>query len=323
MRLFPLLLLLALSAIDASAASTSRRYLRFHQPSRTYAFTFDTVGSAIAVEARAAYNFGRGRSGVAHEWWAICWNYTDSLNYDYLRINMRHTDYGMITDSRVARLSLGHRRGGKDTDLQYEDVEKGIDNGGGANSVALEWYDGHLHVLVGAKSLAEAMVAEMVPPVSAAGAVISSSPLDLQSLVIESVPDLAAVLDPGITVDSIMSRLAVSVDPFEGVWHYLDRSTDDRCARLGGKYSLYIVRDTDNGYMILYGGGGETNAKKWRPGMLKGRLIPTPFEAHYDVVWYDSMMERVDDECHASVDDESILSIFFPVHRSSLRFYRK
>lgn len=320
--LLSLLLLLTISVLDSSGA-TVRRYMRYHEPSCRYPIAIDTVSSAFAVEARAAYNFGHARSGISTEWWAICWNYADSLNYDYLRINMRHTFYGVVSDSRVGWVTLGRRVDGKDNDIQHSDIEKDIDIGGGVNSLALEWYDGHLHVLAGVKSVSEAMVAEIPMPKSDVGMIVSSSPLDLQSVVIESVPDMTRILDTGLTVDSVTHYLAASIDPVEGVWHYLDRSTDDRCARLGGRYSLYIVRDAGDGYMILYAGGGETNAKKWRPGMLKGRLIPTPFEAHYDVEWYDSMMERVDDESHASVDDAGILSVSFPVHRSSLRFYRK
>lgn len=322
MRLSSLLILLLLSALD-SAAVASRRYIRFQHPARHYAISIDTASSAIAIEARATFGFGSGRSGVTRQWWAICWNYTDSLNYDYLRINLRHTDFGTITDSRIAILSIGRCIDGKNTDIFSKDVKEGIEVGSGANSVALEWYDGSLHVLVGAKFLSEAMVVDVPLPVSASAAVISSSPLDLHSVVIESRPDMLRVLDTGLTVDSVSAHLAASVDPVEGRWYYLDRDTDDRYARPGGKYSLYIIRDTDGSYMLLYAGGGETNVKKWRPCMLKGRLIPTPFEAHYDLLWYDSMMEPVDDESHASVDEAGVLTLSFPIHMSSLRFYRK
>ncbi len=321
MRLSSLLILLSFSVLDSAAVS--RHYIRFQQSARHYPISIDTVSSAIAIEARATYDFGSGRSGITHDWWAICWNYTDSLNYDYLRINLRHTDFGTITDNRVAMLSLGRCTDGKHADTFSKDVKEGIEGGYGANSLALEWYDGHLHVFVGAKFLSEGMVAAVPLPVSASAAIISSSPLDLHSVVIESRPDMMRVLDTGLTVDSVSAYLAASVDPVEGKWHYLDRDTDDRYARAGGKYSLYIIRDTDGSYMMLYAGGGETNAKKWRPCMLKGRLIPTPFEAHYDLVWYDSMMEPVDDECHASVDDAGVLTLSFPIHLSSLRFYRK
>ncbi len=54
--------------------------------------------------------------------------------------------------------------------------------------------------------------------------------------------------------------------------------------------------------------------------MLKGKLIPTLFEGHYDLVWYDGKMQRMDSDISASMEQGVILTLNFPLYRSKLRF---
>ena len=117
-------------------------------------------------------------------------------------------------------------------------------------------------------------------------------------------------------------RFASSVDPLEGYWSYLDRETDDSRARLGGRYDLAIVKEGDE-YVLLYVDGAEVNSSMWKPMMIKGSMKPTPFKSHYDLTWYDSMMEPMDDDTFSMVDGDMILTLKFPVYRSQLRFYKR
>ncbi len=108
-----------------------------------------------------------------------------------------------------------------------------------------------------------------------------------------------------------------------GLWHYLDRDNDAAYARLGGEYDLIVVSDPHNTdhYLIIYLDGASVNSSRWKKGMIKGRLEPTKFVDRYKLLWYDANFEPVEDETHASVE-EGILTIYFPLHHSQLRYCR-
>ena len=123
------------------------------------------------------------------------------------------------------------------------------------------------------------------------------------------------------TADSLLDHLAASADPVEGRWQYLDRDTDPRLLNTGGDYSLATVTAADGSIEIVYLGGSKANTGYWRPMMLKGRLTPTPFVGHYDLVWYDAYGARIDSETSADITaDGSIMRLNFPLHGGSLRF---
>ena len=152
--------------------------------------------------------------------------------------------------------------------------------------------------------------------------IISAGELNVQSLVVECPENRMAMLTCPLTETEVLSMLENSVDPTEGLWMYLDRDTDDNRARLGGRYTFYIIRYNDS-YLLLYKSGAEVNASQWSPLMIKGRMKPTRFVGHYDLVWYDSLLEPMDDDTYASIDGAGILTVEFPVYRSRMRFYRK
>ena len=54
--------------------------------------------------------------------------------------------------------------------------------------------------------------------------------------------------------------------------------------------------------------------------MLKGRLKPTIFLDHYDLEWVDSTFERMNRDIHAQLTDGAILSLSFPLLKTTVRF---
>lgn len=56
--------------------------------------------------------------------------------------------------------------------------------------------------------------------------------------------------------------------------------------------------------------------------MIKGRLKAMPFAAHWDLLWYDSDMRLISRDINASMEQNSILSLNFPLMKSTIRFYR-
>jgi len=285
-------------------------------------FDIDTMSNEILIEARAALTSNRERYGKSHDYWCIAWNYTSLDDYNYVRIQARNTDFGHLTDQRVIDIEYGIVHDGSDNVKESVSVKKGVDPYNGYNTLAVEWSGGRMTVFVGSKRLEKVLDLVALLPKSPQCRIISEGGLNVQSLVVECPENRTAMLACHITEAEILSRLETSVDPAEGMWTYLDRDTDDNRARPGGRYTFYIVRDADC-YLMLYKSGAEVNASQWRPFMIKGRMKPTRFVGHYDLVWYDSLMEPMDDDTYASIDDAGILTVEFPVYRSRMRFYRK
>lgn len=121
------------------------------------------------------------------------------------------------------------------------------------------------------------------------------------------------------SVDKLISQN--HSDPIVGYWQYADRSTDDKLFLLGGKYQIAIIPNGEGKYDILYISGASKYPEYWRPYMKKGELKSTPFFNHYDLGWFNSLKQLFDDESYASIS-EGILTLYFPVQKSSVRFYR-
>lgn len=145
---------------------------------------------------------------------------------------------------------------------------------------------------------------------------------DISVIVTESVPDIVAVLFTGLEEDEINGIVSGKPQPC-GIWTALDRDTDSRRALAGGRYKLAVVPRNDEGYDIIYLGGAEVNSSAWKPGMRKGILKPTIFKDHYDLIWYDSKMMPIEFDASASVEQGAILTLSFPLLKSTLRFSRR
>lgn len=120
----------------------------------------------------------------------------------------------------------------------------------------------------------------------------------------------------------LTERLRQPETSIEGYWRYLDRDTDPRRLNTGGSYRLATVKSSDGAVEIIYLGGAVRNDSKWRPLMLKGRLIPTAFINHYDLIWYDAFGAKIDLETSADLIDGAILKLNFPLHGGSIRFQK-
>ncbi len=315
------LLAIIVLALISGAKAQMRHYYQGADFSAHPQFSLPDSAATVAVEARCALGAIREEAGDGRYWWGVAWDYVSPADYKYVILRPVNTDFGAITDSRVVNIEMGERENGEMIVTARSTVTSGINSGRGFNSLLLEWGGGMLKVFAGSRELKPVLESVCDIPVEEEAALVASCSIDISSLVVEWVPDMTLRLDCGYTEASVAAALADSSDSVEGVWRYLDRETDDNRARVGGLYELVIVRN-GGGYDILYGSGARVNGENWRPLMKKGRLDDTPFERHYDLTWYDSMMEVMDEENHASVSDEGILTLEFPLYRSRLRFYR-
>ena len=308
--------------IGVGVSGATRSYYSGDKLADSRVFTVDSAAVRLVVEARAAMPDNKERAGKGASSWGIAWDYRSDGDYECCRLTWRNLDYGELTDKRVLEVEVGRVSDGEFTLRDSFSVDRGVNLFGGYNTLTLEWDSGTLNIFVGARNIERvgSVVCEM--PELSQCKVVAQGRVEVASVVVESVADRKARLLTSHTSETVSHLLRRSLgNPTVGEWHYLDRETDDARARLGGKYTLYVIPYGER-YLILYGGGAVVNADSWEPMMVKGELTPTRFAQHYDLVWYDSMMERMDDECYATVDDEGVLTLQFPLSRSRLRFYR-
>lgn len=303
-------------AVSGGAIQTRHYYTRSTLP-EDGVLTIDTAAHSCVVEARVALLENVPRRGMSRDWWGMKWN-EDSAEW-LLKLQCGNTDYGDILDERFVRVVLT-----KDNmPLLDCTLKKNIEGYGGYNLLSAEWYgDSLLRVSAGNGEPMPLGTVKRDGLMPRNIWIVGDGRRDLDMAVVESdvrsVDDLAT----GWTADGIARYLASSTDALEGYWRYLDRDMDEQCLRLGGDYRLAVVRDGD-GYLLLYVDGARVNDVAWHPGMIKGRLVPTPFVNSYDLVWYDSLRESMGRECHASVGG-SVMTLEFPLYnKGRIRLYRE
>ena len=117
--------------------------------------------------------------------------------------------------------------------------------------------------------------------------------------------------------DMLRSYLMRSSDPKEGIWKVYDRSLEENMLRMGGDYTLALIRD-NGGYKGYYLDGAKTLPETWQAGMLKCRLTETGFPDIYDVEWIDATGETLTKDIKARYESP-LFTITFPYQSSTLR----
>lgn len=122
---------------------------------------------------------------------------------------------------------------------------------------------------------------------------------------------------PFADLEELKDYMRRSTDIHEGFWTYLDRDMDHRRASLGGNYTLATVA-SESGYDIVYINGSDS--KGWKSLMIKGHMHSTLFMHHFDLEWKDINGSTAGNEASASVSDGAILSLSFPLLKTTVRF---
>lgn len=284
----------------------------------------DSTAVRVAIEIRVAPT-GRERPSQ----WGAGWITDDGGRWD-LDIVPGTEWHNEEAPNVVITLHHNHRK------VESRTLSKGVAFDNGANTLILEWESpeqgvsereiseegaGSLTVYYGSDYPEEVFVAEGGKP-NGEVVLTSSRELSVLDLIVEEGVPASRKAVTDWTPESIAAHLRTAIRP-EGMYEYLDRENDPKYVRLGGRYSLALVRDVSGGCLILYTGGAETNASQWKPGMIKGRLTPTRFPGQYNLLWYDAAFTDRGDEGYATIDlDTGLLSLYFPILKATLRFVR-
>ena len=319
--LLPFLLGVAFSSFAADGVHYGRSPFVCDNSSVVNTLDCDSAVSLVRAEVRGAMKGIGERRGLSSSYWGL------SLNFpaDTVCVTLRHgnTDFGDLLDRRYTVVTLLL----DGDELCSEDVGGFSTASGEYNSLAFEYDVAACEIRVsgGAHALAplcgyklDTIGSELPTSFS----VWSHGQLNVSSISWEYRNSPVASLLTSWTPASLDSYISASGDPLEGYWSYLDRENDPDYARMGGRYLLAMVKSADvsGGYDILYIDGAEVMAKECQPLMRKGRLRPTIFMSHFDLEWVDSTFADMTDDIHASVTDNAILTLSFPLLKTTMRF---
>ena len=305
--------------VPASGLVPRRVYL--DSPGGLPAFVMSPVPAGEAgnfrAEARVALDDLAERRGFSHgSWWL---ELVPAISTDTLRATLRwgNTDYGDMLDRRFTRLTvtLG------DSMLVEKEVDGFATHSGAYNTLGIGISGSVVKVYGGSASrgaLCEATLDDGFIPTCVRADGKGTGRVSLLVAEAEAAPETVAMT--GWTREALESCLASTSDPIEGYWTYLDRANDPSYARPGGRYTLALVSDGAEGYDILYVDGAQTLADRWKPLMLKGRLSPGIFENHYSLEWIDAEFDPVTEDIHADISQDAILTLSFPLLKTTLRF---
>jgi len=291
-------------------------------PSGVYLADLDSAPASFAIEARCAMP----RNKVSHRAvssWRIIWNYRDPSNYSYAEYAVDSRNYVDGIDNPEATISLGSMASGTDILMAQTHLNSGQNFDLGYNSMAVEWRDGQTKVYSGSNRLKLAVSASSAVPQSTVCGLLSGDSLLVSSLIVESEIPASRPLQTKWTPDALLGYLSASTDSIEGLWQHLDRTNDPAKARMGGTYTVATVWNPDTEvYDIIYMDGATVNPRSWIPGMRKGHLHPTIFQDHFDLVWYDALCKPVSRGCNASITQQAILELDFPLMDTRIRMSR-
>ena len=264
-----------------------------------------------------------GKTQITSPQWGLVFNRDEDGNYNAVVLSCdNRSPYDDITDQRSMQVSLIQRMNGETSILAVADIKKGVSLEDEMNTVCVDVDDHGVTIMVGKDELKQVLEADVKRPMGpvqvgylvGAGARVA---LERAVLTIDNGKQVAATTL--WSLDDLNQYLSASSDPVEGYWKYLDRDMEDKWLRLGGRYTIAIVR-ADDGYDLIYIDGAQVKKSLWQPGMKKGHMTKTIFSGNYDASWIDATMEPIDKDVQATIENGVILTLNFPVYKSQVRF---
>lgn len=255
--------------------------------------------------------------------WGVVFNMDDSGNYCAVVLSCDNSaPFDDITDQRTMQVSLVKNDGGSTIELASTTLSKGVSLEDDLNTVCVDVDDRSVRVSIGKDELQEVLEANVHRPTGTVWAgylVGAGSRVSIERAVLTIDNENQITTTTLWTLDALDEYLSTSIDPMEGYWKYLDRDMEDKWLRLGGRYTLAVVR-ADDGYDLIYIDGAQVNKSQWQPCMLKGHITRTQFTGNYDLRWIDATMEPISEDCYAAIENGVILTLNFPIYKSQVRF---
>ena len=254
--------------------------------------------------------------------WGLVFNYDEDGNYCAVVLSCENNmPFDDITDQRSMQVSLIQCSGSTVTQLASTSLMKGVSLEDDLNTLCVDVDEREVRVSIGKDDLQQVLEATVNRPTGAVQVGYLVGPgsrvsIERAVLTIENEKQVSAATL--WTLDALDEYLSASTDPIEGYWKYLDRDLEEKWLRLGGRYTIAVVR-ADDGYDLIYIDGAQVRKSMWQPGMKKGHITKTLFTGNYDLTWIDATMEPIDEDAYATVENGVILTLNFPIFKSQMR----
>lgn len=298
----------------------------YHDEARNVADTLMWLTSGAPYEQWKAMEIRASMGRTSSSGYGIAWGRGDSLYYTATVTAVADDGYESSIEPGYLMFHLARHDGGSEEIIETRKLTGGFDIYRAENSLALELdCNTGIAEIYGGGSLLEKITEIESPRECAQGSmgIVALGKPEIELVVSEAYTRAAGAEVLPVTADEIMERSRrQDAAKVEGVWEYLDRDNDSSLCRLGGNYRLGVTTDAGGALVIVYLEGAKVNASDWKPGMIKGRLVPTPFQNHYDLLWIDATMQPINEECSATLEPAGTLRLDFPLLKTTFRLSR-
>ena len=256
--------------------------------------------------------------------YGIVWNYNDNNNYYALSLKHLNNDIDDIANSNHLEIEAYQMISGNKKILYAESVTENVNVNDGYNTLGLSYKNDKLELKIGDHKLVTLSVLQhqRMDSICKIGYFATKGcGITIKRIHFKSSPDKRKIYTTDYNKEILDSIFKHTNDVNQGYWVYLDRKMDENRLKLGGKYRIAIVPDS-NGYKILLIDGNIKQPLLWKPFMIKGYLKDTAFVGNYDLEWIDADKNIISDESYATFSD-NILTIHLPIFNSEVRFYKQ
>lgn len=264
-----------------------------------------------------------GKTSISSPEWGLVFNYDEEGTYYAAVLSCNNSSpYDDISDQRTMRVALVRRDDSGTTELATASLAKGVSLEDDLNTLCVDVDENLVRISIGKEELQQVLEATVSRPCGAVRVGYLTGPgsrvaIERAVLTIENENQVDAT--SLWTLEALEEHFAASADPIEGYWKYLDRDMEEKWLRLGGRYTLAVVR-ADDGYDILYIEGAQVKKSLWQPCMIKGHITKTIFSGNYDLRWIDATMEPIGEDAYATIEEGVVLTLNFPIYKSQVRF---
>lgn len=257
------------------------------------------------------------RKAVLFPGWVLRLIYADAHNPDTISISFRTEEKDDdINAHQHLRVSVS-RNGNAIADTV---ITSGVDIYKETNAFSLSSDNGCLYLRGGNREYNRilSIPASSVPPRTIQFAAEPAGKLLISDIALWQNDD--GIMQDSFSIERLNELLARSTDANAGCWQMFDRMLEEKYLRRGGDYTIALL-PFEKGYRVIYLDGAVKNSSKWKPGMIKGEFIATPFQGIYNVNWLDAGMTPIDSEIKAIFKD-NVLTLKFPYLDSEVRFVK-
>lgn len=264
-----------------------------------------------------------GKSTITHPEWGLVFNYTGRGYYSAVILScVNSTPWNDVTDERTMTVTLVECNGINRTVVASTTVKRGVSLEDDLNNLCVDVDQNSVRVSIGKDELTPVLESQLQRPDGAVMTGYLVGPgarvaVERAVLTIENEHQVVATTTSW-TRETLDEYFASSIDPIEGYWSYLDRDMEEEWLRMGGRYTIAVVR-ADDGYDLIYIDGAQVKKSQWQPGMKKGHISRTQFTGNYDLTWIDATMEPIGGDSYATVENGVIMTLNFPEYKSQVR----